>query len=176
MALTLSSLTISTFTSGLNTLEHILKQAQEHASTQSIDADSTFPSARLIQDQLPLTFQVQTTTSTVRKVLARLQGQEDKPWEDKESTFAELFERIEKARKVIAEADASKIDERAEVEVELPLGGSATLKLSAKDSALNQGIPNFYFHLNTAYSILRAKGVPVGKRDYIGSFLAPNLN
>ncbi|KAK4163860.1 hypothetical protein QBC43DRAFT_318838 [Cladorrhinum sp. PSN259] len=173
MSITLSSITLTTFSSGLDTLTHILKKAQEHAASQSVDADATFPSARLIEDQLPLTFQVQTTTSTVRKILARLQGQEDQPWEDKETTFAELFARIEKTKKLVAEADKAKIDERADVEVELPLG-QTTLKLSSKDSALNFGIPNFFFHLNTAYSILRAKGVPVGKRDYISSFLAPS--
>jgi len=51
-----------------------------------------------------------------------------------------------------------------------PLGGKV-LKFSAKNAALSQGVPNFFFHLNTAYSILRAKGVPLGKADYIGSFL-----
>lgn len=119
MSLTLSSLTLQTFSSGLSTLSHILKKAQDHAGG---DADSVFPSARLIDDQLPLTFQVQTATSTVRKTLARLQGQEDDgqpAWEDKETTFAELFERIETAKKLISGADAAKIDERAEAEVEL---------------------------------------------------------
>ena len=52
-----------------------------------------------------------------------------------------------------------------------PLGQNS-LQLSAKASALSQGIPNFFFHLQTAYAILRSKGVPIGKRDYIGSFLA----
>lgn len=51
-----------------------------------------------------------------------------------------------------------------------PFGGKF-LKISAKSAALSQGIPNFFFHLNTAFSILRAKGVPIGKADYIGSFL-----
>lgn len=50
--------------------------------------------------------------------------------------------------------------------------GPTSLQLTAEASALNQGIPNFFFHLQTAYAILRSKGVPIGKRDYIGSFLA----
>jgi hypothetical protein len=51
-----------------------------------------------------------------------------------------------------------------------PFGGKL-LKFSAKNAAINQGIPNFFFHINTAFSILRAQGVPIGKADYIGSFL-----
>lgn len=52
-----------------------------------------------------------------------------------------------------------------------PLGTVKVIRLSAKESALNHGIPNFFFHLQTAYAILRSKGVPLGKLDYIGSFL-----
>jgi hypothetical protein len=51
--------------------------------------------------------------------------------------------------------------------------GKQPIQAKARDAALNQGIPNFFFHLQTAYAILRAKGVPIGKRDYIGNFLAP---
>ncbi|KAK4231618.1 hypothetical protein QBC38DRAFT_354582 [Podospora fimiseda] len=172
--ITLSSLTLSTFSTGLQTLTHILQKAQSHATSQSLDPDTNYPSARLIEDQLPLTFQIQNATTTIRKTLNRLQGIQDQPWEDTETTFAELFERIEKAKKVIEGSDKEKIDERAGEEVELPLG-QTTIKLSARDSVLNQAIPNFYFHLNTAYSILRAKGVPVGKRDYIGAWVGPFL-
>lgn len=50
--------------------------------------------------------------------------------------------------------------------------GQQSIQITAKASVLNQGIPNFFFHLQTAYAILRSKGVPLGKRDYIGSFLA----
>ncbi|KAK4456762.1 hypothetical protein QBC42DRAFT_214198 [Cladorrhinum samala] len=174
MSLSLSALTLQTFSSGLSTLSHILKKAQEHSPQ---DVDSKFASARLIDDQLPLTFQVQVATNTVRKTLARLQGRETSQdglphWEDNETTFAQLLERLEAAKDLVSKADAAKIDERADVEVELPLGADNIFKLSCKDSVLKYSIPNFFFHINTAYSILRAKGVPVGKRDYLGSFFA----
>ncbi|KAK4188594.1 hypothetical protein QBC35DRAFT_495881 [Podospora australis] len=170
MATQLSSVVINYFSKGLSTLQHILQKAEEHAASQGKDATAEFIDAKLIDDMKPLTFQVQNSTSTVRKTLYRLQGQEDQPWEDNEKTFADLYARVEKARKLIQDADQGKIDELADSEVDLPLGPT-TLKTTARESALNQGIPNFSFHLITAYAILRSKGVPVGKRDFIGSFL-----
>ncbi|KAK4649814.1 hypothetical protein QC762_704830 [Podospora pseudocomata] len=171
MSLTLSSITISTFSKGLSTLVHILQKAEEYAASQGLDANAEYINARLIDDMLPLTFQVQNATNTVRKTLTRSQGKADQPWEDGEKTFADLYARIEKARQVIKEADAAAIDAKADETVDLALGPT-TIKIVSRDSVLNQGIPNFFFHLNTAYAILRSKGVPVGKRDYIGSFLA----
>ncbi|KAM7200840.1 protein of unknown function (DUF1993) domain containing protein [Naviculisporaceae sp. PSN 640] len=170
MTLTLSSVVLPTFSRGLDTLTHILKAAQEHAATNGIDADATYPNARLVEDMRPLTFQVQNSTRTVLRVVHRLQGTAEDTWEDNETTFADLYARIEKAQELIKKADAKAIDERAETEVEVPFGPQ-TFKFTAKDSALNQGIPNFFFHLQTAYAILRAQGVPIGKRDYISSFL-----
>ncbi|KAM7215610.1 protein of unknown function (DUF1993) domain containing protein [Rhypophila decipiens] len=170
MSLTLSSVVLPTFSKGLDTLTHILQAAQEHASKNDINADDTYPNARLVDDMRPLTFQVQNSTRTVLRVVSRLQGTAEETWEDKETTFADFYERIDKARNILRNADVKKIDERAETQVEVPLGPQV-FKISAKDSALNQGIPNFFFHLQTAYAILRAQGVPIGKRDYIGSFL-----
>ncbi|KAK3322931.1 hypothetical protein B0H66DRAFT_555517 [Apodospora peruviana] len=169
--LTLSELVIETFTKGLGSLTQILQKAEEHAKATGIDADAVYPSARLVDDMLPLTFQVQIATRTVLKVLTRLQGGDATiDWEDDEKTFADLYKRIDKAREVILSADKGVIDGRQLEIVEVP-AGPQVLKLTGKDSVLNQGIPNFYFHLQTAFAILRARGVPIGKWDYIGSYL-----
>ncbi|KAL2134418.1 hypothetical protein VTI74DRAFT_257 [Chaetomium olivicolor] len=171
MALTLSEVVLPVFSKGLNTLAHILTVAEEHAKSNNLDPDTEYPNARLIDDMLPLSFQVQNATSTVRRTLARLEGKEDQPWEDNEKTIADLRARVAKAQELLASADRGLVDKRAEEVVELPLG-KQSVQLTAKASALNQGVPNFFFHLQTAYTILRAKGVPIGKKDYIGSFLA----
>lgn len=118
-SITLSEVVLSTYSKGLDTLTHILKAAQEHAQANGIDADATYPNARLIDDMLPLSFQVQNVTRTVLKVVNRLQGTEEEVWENDEKTFADLYKRIEKAKNVIQGADAKLIDERADVEVEL---------------------------------------------------------
>lgn len=119
MSLTLSSITISTFSKGLSTLVHILQKAEEYAASQGLDANAEYINARLIDDMLPLTFQVQNVTNTVRKTLTRSQGKADEPWEDGEKTFAGLYARIEKARQVIKEADAAAIDAKADETVDL---------------------------------------------------------
>jgi len=119
MSLTLSQVVLPTYTKGLATLTHILNAAAEHAKANGIDADAEFVGARLAPDMLPLSFQVQNATNTVRRTLARLQGQEDQPWADGETTIAQLLERVEKARKVVQEADAAVVDAKAGEEVDL---------------------------------------------------------
>jgi hypothetical protein len=114
MALLLSDLVLPTFTKGLNTLNHILTVAEEHAKSHNLDPDVEYPSARLVDDMLPLSFQVQNATKTVRVALARLEGKEDQPWEDNEKTIADLKARVEKALAVIKGVDRGVVDERAD--------------------------------------------------------------
>ncbi|KAK0631087.1 hypothetical protein B0T17DRAFT_616653 [Bombardia bombarda] len=168
--ITLSTLVTETFSKGLKTLTHILEVAEKHAKENGVDAN-TYLDARLIDDMKPLSFQVQVATNTVAKTISRLQGLPDATdaWTSDETTVEQLHARIKKAEAIIAAADASVIDAKAGEQVDLPFGPQI-LQLTARESALNQGIPNFYFHVQTAYAILRAQGVPIGKRDYISSF------
>lgn len=119
MTLTLSEVVIPTFSKGLNTLTHILTAAQEHAKAHNLDADAEYPGARLIDDMLPLAFQVQNATKTVHLTLARLQGKEAQPWENDEKTVADLLARVERARELLKSADAAAVDARAEETVTL---------------------------------------------------------
>lgn len=117
--LTLSEVVLPTFSKGLDTLTHILQSAQDHAAKNGIDADKVYPGARLIEDMRPLSFQVQNSTRTILRVVHRLQGTTEEVWQDDETTFADLYARIEKARGVIAAADRAVIDARADTEVEV---------------------------------------------------------
>lgn len=114
MALTLSSLVIPTFTKGLNTLSHILAVAEEHARANNLDPDAEYPDARLIDDMRPLAFQVQNATRTVRVTLARLEGREDQPWQDDETTVADLKARVATALAVVRGADPAALDAAAD--------------------------------------------------------------
>ena len=98
MSIQLSDLVLSTFSKGLNTLAHILDVAEQYASSQSLSADAEYPNARLIDDMKPFTFQIQNAATNIKRTLARLQGQEFQPWEDKETTIADLRERIARAQ------------------------------------------------------------------------------
>ncbi|KAK1756521.1 hypothetical protein QBC47DRAFT_187442 [Echria macrotheca] len=171
--ITLSDLVVTTFTKGLNTLTHVLQVAEAHAATQGINPDTEYLPARLIDDMRPLQFQLQNVTKHVRVVLGRLTGEEYPVWEDTETTIKEFYGRIEKARKLLEGVDKSKIDARAGEVVDHPFGPNITFKVSIRDSIFGHGLPNFYFHLTTAYAILRSKGVPVGKYDYVKEFFAP---
>ncbi|OIW27094.1 hypothetical protein CONLIGDRAFT_496568 [Coniochaeta ligniaria NRRL 30616] len=170
-SISLSQIVIPTFTKGLKTLDHIINRAEQHAKEKGLDPNVEYPGARLVEDMNPLTFQVQNATTTVRKTLSRLTGQDIEAWTDDERTIADLHKRIGFALSLLESVDAKQIDDRADHQVELPFGNQI-LKLSGKDTALSQGLPNFFFHLQTAYAILRAKGVPIGKTDYLSSFLA----
>lgn len=113
MTLTLSTVVLPTYAKGLATLSHLLTTAAAHAKANNLDPDAEYPGARLVADMLPLAFQVQNATSTVRRTLARLQGVEDQAWADDEKTVEDLLARVEKARALVEAADAGVIDARA---------------------------------------------------------------
>ncbi|KAI0129823.1 hypothetical protein BJ170DRAFT_692485 [Xylariales sp. AK1849] len=171
VGISLSDLAVSTFTKGLQTFEHIITEAEKYAKEKGIDGDATFFQARLIEDQLPFAFQVQNATKAVQVSLGRLTGVKPTLFEDNEKTIAGLHERIQKTLKLLKTTDFSAASAREEELLDLPWKGE-THKLSRKALFLNNGLPNFFFHLNTGYSILRFKGVPLGKADYLTNFLA----
>ncbi|TDZ16004.1 hypothetical protein Cob_v011034 [Colletotrichum orbiculare MAFF 240422] len=172
MSVTVYDAVIPTFIKGLKTFDHILTKAEDHAKANGVDVN-TYSEARLIEDQLPLTFQVQNATKTVRTNIARLTGTEPELLENKEKTVEDLHKRIQDTLDFLSKVDAATVNAQADAEVDLPIFGGRTLKVSAKEAALSHGIPNFFFHLNAGYAVLRAKGVPVGKADYLGSFVLP---
>lgn len=98
---------VTYFIDGLTTFDHILSKAEEFAKEKGIDVD-TFFSARLIEDQLPLSFQVQITTYVAKVNLGRLIGQDAGPFEKEEKTFAELQTRVKDTLEYLKAADVSK--------------------------------------------------------------------
>ncbi|GKT46253.1 uncharacterized protein ColSpa_06434 [Colletotrichum spaethianum] len=170
-SVTIYDAVIPVFIKGLKTFDHILNKAEEHAKANNIDAN-TYPEARLVEDQLPLTFQVQNATKTVKTNIARLTGVELEPFENKEKTIEDLHKRIQEALDLLSKVDAETVNAKAGNVVDVPIFGGKVLKVTAKEAALSHGVPNFFFHLNAGYAILRSKGVPIGKADYLGSFLA----
>ncbi|KAI0175353.1 hypothetical protein BJ166DRAFT_514547 [Pestalotiopsis sp. NC0098] len=168
--LSLPDLTVSTFTRGLETYAHILGRAQQYARDKGIDANSLV-TARLIEDQLPLSFQVQNATKAVQLNLGRLSGTEPVLFENNEQTFEDLQQRISKALEAVKSFDVAKAADKGNEYLDFPWAGQ-THKITVQAAILTQGLPNFYFHLTTGYSILRSQGVPLGKADYLGSFLA----
>jgi hypothetical protein len=156
----------ATFTKMLPNLKAILGKAEADAKARKIDPQ-VFLHARLAPDMFSLTRQVQIVTDQVKGGLARLSGTEVPSWEDKEATFADLAARVDKA---IAYAKTFKPEqfegaESRKVELKFP---NATLSFNGRDYLFGFVLPNFYFHMTTAYAILRHNGVQLGKRDFTG--------
>ena len=155
------------FVNSLRNLSAILDKAQAHAEARKIDA-TTLTGSRLFPDMLPMARQVQIACDTAKGAVARLAGVEVPKHEDTERTFAELQSRIAKTVDFIGGFRPAQIDGTEDREIALKLGGQET-RFNGLQYLLGFALPNFYFHVTTAYDILRHNGVEVGKRDYIGN-------
>ena len=102
------------------------------------------------------------------KSTARLTGVEAPRFEDNETTLGELKARIEKTLAFLSGIDAKAFDAAADKEIVFPIGPNMKAKMAGRDYLTHFVLPNYYFHLTTAYDILRFAGVEIGKRDYLG--------
>ena len=165
MAISNYDLSVGVFLSRLKALSHMLARAEANATERKIDP-KVFLSARLSPDMLPLTSQVQLCSDHAKGASARLAGKEVPRFADDETTFADLQARIEKTvdyLKTLTPADLEEGDTRA---VQMKTR-TREFNFVGKDYLLGFAMPNFYFHLTTAYDILRHNGVPLGKMDFI---------
>jgi hypothetical protein len=151
----------------LRNLSAILDKAEAYAEAKKLDP-AVPGGLRLIADMFPLARQVQIACDTAKGAVARLAGVEIPKHEDTEKTIPELKARIAKTLDFIESVGAAKIDGSEEREVVLKMRGQ-DVKLAGLHYLLAQAWPNFYFHVTTAYNILRANGVELGKRDFIGN-------
>ena len=166
--MSISTASIPVFEIGLNALSVILDKAEAHAEAKKIDP-TVLLNARLFPDMFPLTRQVQIACDQAKNGAARLAGLEPPKHEDNEKTFAELKARIAKALAYVKTLDAKAIDAGADRQVTFPLGPNNNGHMKGVDFLNHFVLPNFYFHLTTAYDILRHCGLEVGKRDFLGA-------
>ncbi|WKT52949.1 DinB/YfiT-like putative metalloenzyme [Fusarium oxysporum f. sp. vasinfectum] len=152
MPTSLYDLIIPTFIKGLQTFDHVLTKAEQYAEEKGLNADEN-------------------ATKAVQVTIGRLTGVEPTFFQDNEKTIADLHARIQKALEAVKSVKPEDVNSREDVKVELPRPDK-TLHLTVKEATLYHGQTNFFFHIVTGYSILRSKGVPIGKGDYLGSFLA----
>lgn len=157
------------FTQLLDALNTILDKAELHAQNKQIDPN-TLLQASLFPDMFNFTRQVQIATDFAKGVAARLAGVEVPVYEDNEVTFNALQARIKKTVQFISSIAPTKIEGSEEREIITRPGTPKEKKFTGQAYLLSYGIPQFFFHLTTAYAILRSKGIDIGKRDYMGSF------
>ncbi len=168
MSLTLYQASVPQFLRMLANLKGILEKAAAHAAARKID-DSVLLNSRLFPDMFPLTRQVQIASDFARGTAARLSGVEPPAIEDKEQTFAELVARVEGAIAYVKTLPAAKFEGAETRQITRKIRG-VEKSFAGVDYLLQYSLPNFYFHLTTAYAILRHNGVEIGKGDFVGSF------
>lgn len=168
MSNTLYDGTIAVIQAILNSLSHILHKAEQTSRA------STLLEARLHEDMYPLPDQVRLVTQFSENVVARLTGREAVTFQGNPTTFAEFFERIETVLKALNEADKDVVNQHGDVLGPTPIGPGKSVEMSGATYVHSIALPNIYFHLTTAYGILRMEGVPLGKQDYYVGFF-PHL-
>ncbi|MDE2092128.1 MAG: DUF1993 domain-containing protein [Gammaproteobacteria bacterium] len=167
MSLSMYQASLPVFIRMLNNLSALLKKGEAHAQTRKIDP-AVFTGARLAPDMFPLVRQVQIATDQVKGCAARLAGMEVPVYEDKEQSFADLYARIDKTVAFLKTIKPAQIDGSEARSVQLPMRDK-TLTLKGQDYLFERVYPNFFFHVTTAYAILRHNGVDIGKGDFLGA-------
>jgi hypothetical protein len=154
------------FANILRNLSTILDKAEAHCAAKKIDP-ATLVTFRLFPDMFAFARQVQIACDTAKGAVARLAGVDIPKHEDTEQTLGELKARIAKTLDFIESVPASKVDGTEEKEIVLQMR-SGERRFKGMQYLLGHAYPNFYFHVTTAYNILRHNGVEVGKGDFIG--------
>ena len=166
MTLSMYDISVPVLKRGLTNLSAQLKKAEVSAEARKIDP-SIFVTARLAPDMHPLARQVQIASDGAKGGVARLTDSEAPSFPDTETTFAELHDRIAKTIAYLDTLKAEQFDDAQTREIVLKTPGG-DFPFTGQSFALTFMLPNFFFHLATAYAILRHNGVEIGKRDFIG--------
>lgn len=166
MALSMYDVSIGTQLRGLASLAHILAKGAAYAEEKGLPP-SHLVEARLYEDMLPLSKQVQIASDTAKGCAARLAGIDVPSYPDTETTFPELIGRVNKTVEFLKSVSPAQLEGSETRPIELAMR-TRTLNFTGASYLLGFVQPNFYFHVATAYDILRHNGVPLGKIDYLG--------
>jgi uncharacterized protein len=168
MALSMHQASVAVFVHGLRNLSSLLTKAEAHAAARKIEP-SVLLGLRLAPDMRPLTSQVQLASDNSKGPAARLAGVDRPAFEDNETTFEALQARIANTIAFLESIDAAKFDGAESREITLNVRNS-DIHFRGDAYLLYFALPNFFFHVTTAYAILRHAGVEIGKLDYLGPF------
>ena len=167
MSITMHSASVPIFVRMLANVNDWLGKAETHASAKKFDS-SVYLSARLAPDMLTFTKQIQIACDTAKFCVARLAGVESPKFEDNETTITELRERIDATIAYVKSVPAAQIDGSEEKDITIPRRDGSTI-MKGEAYLKHFALPNFFFHVTTAYALLRHNGVEIGKMDYLGA-------
>lgn len=166
MTISLYDASVPVYTQMLGALDKVLGKAEAWAEARKIDG-RVLAQARLFPDMLPLASQVRIACDAARAGTARLAGIDFPKYEDSEQTLAELRQRIAGTLAFIAQVPRESIAGQEERDITIPLR-ERKLEMKGQAFLLHWSLPNFFFHVTTAYDILRHNGLEVGKADFLG--------
>jgi hypothetical protein len=150
-------------------LKAILSEADAHAAAKSIEPDALLQ-ARLYPDMFPLIKQVQIAADFARGIAARLAGIDVPAYEGKERSFADLDALLARTLEFLESVTSAQFEGSETKDIVLRPGTPKEKKLSGQAYLANYGLPQFFFHVTTAYNLLRHNGLSIGKRDYMGAY------
>jgi len=168
MTISMYQASVPVFLRMMNNLAGILEKGMAHAEAKKIEPE-VLVNARLYPDMFPMLRQIRIATDAAMSGAARLAGMEPPAFENTETSFPELIGRVRKTIDYLNTFKPGQIDGSEGRQITLKLRDS-TLTLDGQTFLLNRVLPNLYFHITTAYDILRHNGVELGKKDYIGKF------
>ena len=167
MAISMYEASIPQFTKMLTNLSNVLNKGEEFAKARGIDDAVLVSECRLAPDMFPLSKQIQIACDQVKNGMARLASIEPPKFEDNETTFAQLQDRIAKTIDFANSLKPAQVDGTEAKEIKFSIR-EWNFEFVGEQYLLTWIIPNFYFHVTTAYAILRHNGVEIGKTDYLG--------
>jgi hypothetical protein len=167
MSISMHSASLPIFTRMLGNLAQWLDKAEAHAQAKKFEP-TVYLAARLAPDMLPFVRQIQMACDAGKFGFARLAGVEAPRFEDSEASFAELRERIRKTLDFFQSVPAAQIDGTEDKDITVPRR-AGPIVLKGEFYLKHFVLPNFYFHVTTAYALLRHNGVDLGKSDYLGA-------
>jgi hypothetical protein len=167
MTISMYQASVPRLVNSLNNLINILDKAQAHVDAKKIDPAALID-FRLYPDMLSFRRQVQIASDTAKGVMARLAGVEIPAYEDNERTFEELKARVAKTVAFVQTFTPAQIDGTEDKDIVTKRGDKET-HYKGMQFLLGHAMPNVYFHVTTAFAILRHNGVEIGKRDFLGN-------
>lgn len=159
--------TVAAMSRALLNLDAIVSKAEAWCTERNIEP-TVLVQARLFPDMLPFVGQIRIATDVAKGAAARLADSDVPSWPDDEETFEDVHARLRKALDFLSGFKREQFDASEERNIELKLG-KEQVKFTGGEYVLGFVLPNFYFHVTTAYDILRHNGVPLGKRDFLGA-------
>ncbi|WP_088141553.1 DUF1993 domain-containing protein [Achromobacter xylosoxidans] len=168
MSLSMYQASVPAFVRGLNVLAALLQKGADHAAAAGMDPAELI-NARLAPDMYPLSGQIQRASDASKFAVQRLSRVEAPKFPDEETTFEQLQQRIAATLAYLQDVPADRLDGAEGRKVSLAFGDFKQ-EFRGDDYLLTFALPNFYFHVTTAYAILRHAGVKVGKLDFLGPY------